>query len=190
MVDVKIEGLSRKDARDIIVALPRNKEFVVHVLKDGRRVFIRTDGKKESIENGKRITGIDITVHHDGETRGLNYIDDMLLDLAKKQVILSDEEMSILIEAIKDSIELVPIEEIYNKHSLLKELEKRDLPGHSIEFLLKVLRVLALQEDINYWGSKPSGKERYEGREKPIHALEDMFINDMSLRAVMRKHKL
>ncbi len=200
--DVNIEGLNREEARNLLVKLPRYRQFTVHVLSDGRKVFIRTDGRKISKVNGKEIKDIDFTVHYDGEKRGLSYIYDVLLDIKEKEGVLGEEGVSILLNAIEDSIDLVPIDAIKKKYPKLKEFGNMGLKGHTIEFLLVILRWLGLQEDVNYWGIKfkidPKTREskfdkngdKYEGREKPIHALDDLFIKKMPLEKVIRKNKL
>ncbi|MCD6477193.1 MAG: hypothetical protein J7K26_03500 [Candidatus Aenigmarchaeota archaeon] len=190
MEKVDIDGMKRKEARDKVAKLPRKKEFLIETLSDGRRVFIRTNGRKTSKVNGKIMKNLDFTVHYDNEKGRLNYVDDMLMDIFEKKHIIGEKGVEILVNAIKDSIELVPIKEIYKKYPKLKEFEKKKLPGHSIEFLLVIIKVLALQEDVNYWGMKPSGKGKYEGREKPYNALRDFFIKKMSLFSVIKKHML
>ena len=190
MEKLKIDGLKREEARNGVISLERNKEFLIYTLSDGINVYIRTDGKKKSKVNGKEITDIDITIHYDGEEKGLNYIDDVIIDLIQKREKIGEEDILTLIKSIKDSIELVPLEEIYKKYPRLKEFEKMDLSGHSIEFLLVVIKCLALQEDVNYWGMKPNGKEKYEGREKPYNVLKDVFIKKMRIKTVIKKHML
>jgi len=185
-----IDGLDREEARNKIIGLERNKEFLIQTLSDGRKVFIKTDGKKKSKVNGKEVSDIDITIHYDGEIAGLNYIDDVIIDLLHKQHMIGEEGILTLLKAIKDSIELISLENIYEKYPELKKFEKMNLLGHSIEFLLVVIKCLALQEDINYWGTKPNKKEKYEGREKPYNALKDVFIKKMRIKTVIKKHML
>lgn len=190
MEKVDIDGMDRKDARDKVAKLARKEEFLIETLSDKRKVFIRTDGRKKSKVNGKEMKGLDFTVHYDNETGRLNYVDDMLMDIFEKRHVIGEDGTKMLIDAIKDSIELVPLNEIYKKYPKLKEFEKKKLPGHPIEFLLVIIKALALQEDVNYWGMKPGGKGKYEGREKPYNALSDFFIKKMSLFSVIKKHML
>lgn len=189
MVDIKIEGLNRKKARDIVFNLPRNQEFHVDTLKDGKKITLKTEGKKHSKIDGEDVGIHDFKVHYEGEQTKLNYIDNFLVDLLKKKLFITDEQIRKLIAAIKDSIELVPIEEIYKKYPELKELEKKQLPGHTIDFLLRIIRWMALQEDVNYWGTNPKTGEPYEGREKPYNALRDYFIEGYPLYTVIKKHR-
>lgn len=93
-----------------------------------------------------------------------------------------------LLAAIKDSIEWTPFIEIRNRYPKLFNLES-PLPGHTIEFLLKITRWMALQEDVNYWGRKPTGG-KYEGREKPLNALRDAFEKRLPFATIIRKHML
>jgi hypothetical protein len=190
METLNLSRLSREKAREKIVTLPRNKGYILYVLSDGRRIFIRTDGTKKSRVDGKEVKEqIDITVHYDGEKSGLSYIDDVLVDITKKNVVIGEELTRELLKAVKDAIELHPIPEILQRPQIA-ELTKRALPGESIEFLLAILMGLALQEDINYWGINPKTKKRYEGREKPYNALYDLFVKNQRLRNVLRAHQL
>ena len=189
MDKINFNGLSRVDARKVIIELPRKDEFWVDQLMDGRKVYIYTNGEKTSKENGEEIGNYDITIHYDEEKKSLNYIDDLLVDILLKREHIGEDNTSILIEAMKESFELIAPEKIMNNHPELQQIEKKKLPGHSIDFLLRVIRYMALQEDVNYWGKKPSG-ERYEGRYKPYNALKDLFINKKSLRDVIKKHRL
>lgn len=184
MKKIDIIGKGREEARNIIIKLPREQEFLINTLKDGRKVFIRTDGEKTSKVNGRAVEDIDITVHYDNEKRKLIYIDDLLVDAICKKWLLGKEKMLILVKALKKAIELKPLDKVYEEHPELREFEKMNLPGYSIDFLLKVIPVLALQEDVNYWG------KRYAGRYKPYNALCDLLIHEMSLKKVIEKHKL
>ena len=190
MAKLRLFGLSREIARKKVVSLPRNRGYILHTLSDGRRVFIRTDGTKKSREDGKKVPRIiDITVHYDGEKSGLSYIDDVLLDVMKKSVVIGDRQTAELVEAVKDAIELKPISSILKQPAIAK-LCKKKLPGESVEFLFAIIMALALQEDINYWGVNPKTKKRYEGREKPYHALYDLFVKKQRFRNVLRAHQL
>lgn len=189
-ITIHLEGKSREDARKIIIGLERNKLFFVDKLEDGRYIYIKTDGRKKSFVDGKEVKKkLDFTVHHDGETRNLNYVDDLLMDVMMKNLSLGEKNTIILVQAIKDSIELIPIDEIYEKYPKLSQIKKMNLPGHSIDFLLRIIRWLGLQEDVNYWGVRPSGK-KYEGREKPYHALRDLMIFKDTMFNVLKKHML
>lgn len=190
---INIDDLSREKARDLIKKLPRNKEFLIEKLSDDRRMFIRTDGIKTSLENGKEIKDIDITVHYDGEPkRKISYINDIFVPLIKIEILVRNSKFNFseVIEAIKESIELKSVKEILKKHSTLFEFEKVNPTGCSIEFLLVLIKMLALQEDINYWGINPKTKKKYEGREKPYNALYDLLVKKMPLTHVTRKHML
>ena len=189
MDKINLNGLPREEARKAIIKLPRNEKFWVDDLNDGRKVYIHTDGTKPSKENGKVIGNYDITIHYDGEEKPLNYIDDFIVDILRKREHIGEDNTSVLIEAIRESIQLIAPEEIMNRHPQLQEIGKKTLPGHSVDFLLRVMRYMALQEDVNYWGKKPSGK-RYEGRDKPYNALKDLFIDKKSLYEVIKKHQL
>ncbi len=190
MPNLNLFGLSREDARKKVISLPRNGGYIIHKLSDGRRVFIRTDGTKKSREDGKEVPNlIDITVHYDGEESGLSYIDDVLLDIMKKNVLIGDDSTRELLQAIKDAIELKPIPEIIKRQEIAT-LCKMKLPGESVEFLLAIIMGLALQEDVNYWGINPNTKKRYEGREKPYNAIYDLFIKKQRFRNVLRAHQL
>lgn len=171
--------------------LPRNKAFVTDVLKDRIKIYFTTDGEKQSKKNGKNLKGhFDIKIHFEGEPkRKFSYINDIFIDLIKNEHILSKEESEIFLKALKDSIELVSLKEIYKKYPELNEIEKKK-SGHSIEFLLAILKILALQEDVNYWGINPKTKKKYEGREKPYNALYDLLVKKMPLTHVTRKHML
>lgn len=201
------DNLTREEARNLIIKLPRNKEFMVDVLSDGRKIYIQTDGAKTSRENDKIVSGIDITIHYDGESKKLSYVNDVIVDMiqkkavvnyvndvfkdmiAKEQVIGKDG-MSVLLTALKEFIELTPYEVVREKYPEIHKFESMKLPGESIEFLFKIIRYLALQEDVNYWGINPKSRKPYEGREKPHNALCDLFIKGMPLTHVTRKHML
>lgn len=185
MVDISIDNCSREEARSRIINLPRNRQFHVETLKDGRKIYVRTDGEKKSHEGAEEKENLDITIHYDGEKRGLNYIDDFFVDLIRKRE-KNPKEIDRILNAIKDSIELVSYSEIEQKYPNLGE----GLPGESVEFLLKVIKWMALQEDINYWGINPKSKKPFEGRNKPINALNDYFRKNMPLRTVIIKHRL
>jgi len=190
MVDVQIEGLPREKARAKIVELSRNnrnKKFTVEKLSDGRSIEIWTDGKKTSLQNGVKVKGQDITIHFSGETSALNYFDDVIIDLIKKQV-LAPELIPFLIDAIAESAYLVPYAQIAKKYQQLLEIESRKkLPGHTLEFVIKIVRWMCLQEDINYWGRKPDGT-KYEGREKPLNFLKDYFVKGKNFRKTLKTH--
>ena len=192
MEKLSIDGLEREEARNKVIPLPRNQEFFVDSLSDGRKVFIRTDGTKQSLENGKKLDKIiDITIHYENEPkRKINYINDIFVSLIQIESTIGEDNMKILIKAIEDSINLVPLEKIKSKYPQIKEFEQINPSKHSIEFLLAIIKMLALQEDINYWGINPKTKKRYEGREKPINAIKDLFIKKMPLTHVTRKHRL
>lgn len=190
METLSIDNLEREKARNLVISLPRNEEFLAHTLKDGRRIFLKTEGKKRSRIGNKKIGGIDIIIRVDEEKRKLNYLSDIIIDLIKKEVIVGNKNILIILQAIKDSIELTPLEKIMEKYPELKEMEKKNLPGHSIEFLLVISKLLALQEDVNYWGINPKTKKSYEGREKPYNALTDLFVKRMDFRTVIKKHML
>lgn len=162
MLNIGVDRLSRAEARSKLIKLARNQEFEVHRLKDGRRVFIRTDGKKTSISDGEEAGQFDFTVHYDGETRRISYVDDILVDLIRKEALIG-ADIKYLLTGMKDSVELLPLNEIMGKYPKLSEFEKSPLIGHTIEFLLVSIRWLGLQEDVNYWGQKKNGG-MYEGR--------------------------
>lgn len=188
-----IDGLSREEARNIVKKLPRNEEFLIQELSDGKQIYIRTDGEKTSLENGNKVNDIDITVHYVNESkRKISYINDIIFPLIQIEILFrnSGKNFSEVIKAIKDSIELNSIQEIFEKYPQLKEFEKINLTGYSLEFLLVLIKVLALQEDINYWGINPKTKKPYEGREKPYNAILDLFEKNMPLTHVTRKHRL
>jgi len=191
METLKIDGLGRAEARKLVMELPRDKAFVTDILRNGTKIYFTTDGDRDSKEDGKILEGhLDIKVHFEGESkRKLSYINDIFVDLIKNEQILDEKITKILLKAVKDSIELMPLKEIFEKYPELKDLEKKKY-GNSIEFLLAILKILALQEDVNYWGINPNTKKRYEGREKPYNALHDLFILKMPLTYVTRKHKL
>jgi len=185
MQRLNFEGKSREEARRIIINLPRNKEFLVWELSDGKKVWIKTDGRKKSIENGVEGGCYDFTIHYEGEERKVSYLDDIIVDLIKKEVVLRKEKILELIEGIKDAIELKPIEEIMERFKGWK-----DLPGHPIELILILMMLLGIQEDVNYWGINPRTGEPYEGRYKPYNAISNYFVRGEGLKAVIRKHKL
>jgi hypothetical protein len=190
MTDVHVEGLTRADARTKIIELSRNnrnRRFTVEKLTDGKSIEIWTDGKKASLENGEKIKGQDITIHFSSEINALNYFDDVIIDLIKKQV-LAPEIISPLIDAIVESAHLIPYAQIARKYSQLFKIESsKELPGHSMEFIIKIIRWMCLQEDINYWGKKPDGA-KYEGREKPLNFLRDYFIKGKNFRKTLKTH--
>jgi len=192
MERLNIDGLGREEARSKALSLPRNKDFFTDLLPDGKKVFIRTDGTKPSLENGKSLDKIvDITVHYESEPkRKVSYINDIFIPLIKIEATIGKEKMKILIGAIKDSIELMPIKIIKEKHPEIIEFEKINPSEHSIEFLLSMIKVLALQEDVNYWGINPKTKKPYEGREKPLNAINDLFVKRIPFTHVTRKHRL
>jgi len=143
--------------------------------------------KKASLENGDKIKGQDITIHFSGEINALNYFDDIIIDLIKKQV-LAPEIISPLIDAIVESAHLIPYTQIARKYSQLFKIESsKELPGHNMEFIIKIIRWMCLQEDINYWGKKPDGA-KYEGREKPLNFLRDYFIRGKNFRKTLKAH--
>ncbi len=120
MVDVSIDNCTREEARNKVISLPRNKQFYVETLKDGRKIYVRTDGKKKSHEGSEEKENLDITIHYDGEKRGLNYIDDFFVDLIRKHE-KNPSEIERILNAIKDSVELVPYSEIERKYPSLGE---------------------------------------------------------------------
>lgn len=191
-MELHINGLSREKVREIILKLPRNQQYLIHVFKDGRRVFIRTDGKKDSFKNGKKIGKYNFRIFYEDEnkqTKGVSYIEDVLVDLLRKRDFIG-EDIKAVIEAIKESIELKPLNKIFEKYPKLKELEKKSLPGHSIELLLVLLKWSGIEEDVNYWGINPRTGKPYEGRYKPYNALVDLFIKEERLYSVIKKHRL
>lgn len=197
MENLNFDGLGREEARNLVIKLLRNEEFVVYTLKDDRNVTIRTNGRKTSRigyeKNGEyfedKKTGLDITIHYDGEVKSLNYIDDLIVDLIKKEVVIGKNAILALIEAIKQSVELKPIKDILNNHRIA-EINNMGLSGHSIEFILAIVRFLGLQEDINYWGINAKTKKPFEGRNKPYNAIYDYFANRIRLFDVIKKHRL
>ncbi|MHC1635534.1 MAG: hypothetical protein ACXQTS_02775 [Candidatus Methanospirareceae archaeon] len=182
---LNFEGKSREEARRLILNLPRDEDFLVWELKDGRRVWIRTDGRKKSIENGIEIGNYDFTIHYEGEERKVSYLDDIIVDLIKKEVVLGRERILELIEGIREAIELKPIGKILER---FKDWE--DLPGHPIELILVLMMLLGIQEDVNYWGTNPRTGEPYEGRYKPYNAIYNYFVRGEGLKTVIKKHKL
>ena len=173
--------------------LPRNTGFLVHELEDGRKIAITTDGRKQSYVDGKPIGRYNIRIWYQdkgGRWRGLSYIEDVLVDLMRKRDVIGDEGINVLIEAIKESIELVPVREIFQRHPELRRLEEMRLPGHPIELLLVLLKWAGVEEDVNYWGINPKTNRPYEGRYKPYNAICDLFVKKMRLADVIRKHKL
>jgi len=188
---LKLDGLNRVEARKLVMELPRNKIFITDVLKDKTKIYFTTDGEKVSKEDGRNLQGhFDIKVHFEDEPkRKISYINDIFVDLIKNEHIFGEKGIEILLKAIKDSMDLVSLKEIFEKYPELKDFEKKK-SGYSVEFLLAILKILALQEDINYWGINPNTKKRYEGREKPYNALHDLLIRKMPLTHVTRKHRL
>jgi hypothetical protein len=190
MVVVRVEGLGRAEARTKIIELSRNnrnRRFEVEKLADGKTIEIWTDGKKASLENGAKIKGQDITIHFSGETNALNYFDDVIIDLIQKQV-CAPEIISPLIDAIIESAHLIPYDQIVKKYPQLFLIESRkEPPGHKVEFIIKIMRWMCLQEDINYWGKKPDGA-KYEGREKPLNFLRDYFVRGKNFRKTLKTH--
>lgn len=181
MEKLELDNLKREEARNLIIKLPRNKEFLIDKLSNGKRVFIRTDGTKESKVDGKKITDIDITVHFDNEPkRKISYINDIFVPLIKKEGSVSEKDIKIILNAIKEVIELVPLKEVIKKYPQVKDLE----------FLLALIKALSLQEDVNYWGINPKTKKQYEGRYKPYNAIADLLIKKMPLTHITRKHRL
>jgi hypothetical protein len=181
MEELKIDSLKREEARNLIVKLPRNKEFVIDKLSDGRRIFIRTDGVKESKVDEKLVKDIDITVHFDNEPkRKISYVNDILVPLIKKEGSMGENNIKIVVDAVKDVIELVPLKEVIRKYPEVEDLE----------FLLALIKALSLQEDVNYWGTNPKTNKRYEGRYKPYDAICDLLIKKMPLTHITRKHIL
>jgi len=190
MVDIKIDGLTREEARELIWNLERNRRFIVEELKDGRKIYIATTGRKTSrvrIErDGEEIKekGHDILIEYDGQPTGIHYLDIIEDLLIKREV--NEEKTKIIIEAIEDYLKLKSWDEIVEKSPSIKE---EDLPGFKIEFLIKIIRWLALQEDINYWGYKPNG-EKFEGRNKPINFIRDVFIKGKTVREALFAHQI
>jgi len=202
------DNLGRKEARDKVIKLPRDRLFVVDSLSDGRKIYIRTDGAKTSRVNGEVISGIDITIHYEGESRRkISYVNDVMVDMIKKHAVvdyvnyvfkdmikkeeaIGKDGMLTLLNAIKEFIELTPYDEIKRKYPDVDNFDRMNLPGNSIEFLFKIIRYLALQEDVNYWGVNSNTGKNFEGREKPYNALCDLFVKGMPLTHVTRKHRL
>ena len=204
---LNLDGRGRDEARNIVMGLPRNDEFFVHNLSDGRVVMIRTDGTKEGREGDDvnrtevRFKNKDFTIHYTDERRSMNYTDDFLLDILVKARIIERESLVEdnkswlleLIDAMRNSVELIPVSTIIENHPAFNKPEVLNLPGHSIEFLLACIRWLGIQEDVNYWGFKyKEGKRkgRFEGREKPINALTDLFVKGLPFATIIRKHML
>jgi hypothetical protein len=193
MEQLSVDNLLREDARQLIIKLPRNRTYLVHILKDGRRVFIRTDGGKPSYKDGQNIGNYNIRIFYEDSERqqkGLSYIEDVLVDMIRKRDYIGDEGIRTLLKAIKDSIELKPLHEIYANYPELKSFEERGIPGHSIELILVLLKWAGVEEDVNYWGINPNTRQPYEGRYKPYNALVDYFIRGERLHNVIKKHRL
>lgn len=174
MADVALDNCTREEARGKVVRLVRKRDFHVETLKDGRKVTIRTDGERSEH---------DFIVHVDGEKRELNHIDDFFVDLIKKQAINQEEVLKILV-GMKQVAELMPYSEV---ETLFPELG-RGLPGESVEFLAKVMRWLALREEVVEW-DKSKGAVR-EGRDKPLNALNDYFRKGAALKSVIQRYGL
>lgn len=190
MVDIRVDGLTREKARDLIWGLERNKKFVVEELSDGRKIYISTTGRKTSrmrIEKDgeeKREKGHDILIEYDKQPTGIHYLD-IIEDLITKNE-ENKEKTKIIIQAIEDYLKLKSWKEIIEKYPSLKE---EDLTGFKIEFLIKIIRWLGIQEDINYWGYKPNG-ERFEGRDKPINFIKDVLIRGKTVREALLSHRI
>ena len=207
MKTLNVDGRGREEARNLLMRLPRNKEFVAHSLSDGRVVMIRSDGTKEGRvgddvkRDEKRIKNKDFTIHYTNEPRPLNYTDDFLIDILVKARIIERERGSVeskswiveMIDAMRNSVELIPVSTIMGNIPAFSQPEILNLPGHSIEFLLACIRWLGIQEDVNYWGYKyKDGKRKgkFEGREKPINALTDLFVKGLPFATIIRRHML
>ncbi len=185
---LNIDGLSREEARNLVISLERGKTYLVYSIQyEGdvkRKVFIETKGRKSKN---------DIKIYYetrDGEKRGFSYIEDILMDLMIKKAFLNEDVLLEFVEAAKDSIELVPIEKIKERYPRLFSLDKGNLPGHPFELMLVLLKWAGVQEDINYWGINPRTNREYEGRYKPYNALVDLFKNKMRFSSVLKKHRL
>ena len=206
MEELSLDQLGRADARQMMMGLPRGQEYRVHTLPDGRHITIRTDGTKKGQEGDdvgrsvKEVLDKDFTIHYTNEERRLNYTDDFLVDLLTKSAIIrrerGDEQASSwlaeIITALQESVELNAVKEVMRRHKPVGVVSA-DLPGHSTEFLLVAIRWLGVQEDVNYWGTKyKDGKKKgkFEGRDKPINALSDLFIKKFPLATIIRKHML
>lgn len=152
------------------------KGELVHVdtIADGRKIYLKMTGKKSLY---------DFTVHAESEHRWVSYYHDYIMDIVEKRKV-QPLIIPSLIEALEESVELRPIAEIYEKYSELTPSNASHLPGHTIDYLLKMIRWLGLQEDVNYWGPQ------YAGRMKPIMALREHFIKGTKLEDVMKTHKI
>lgn len=107
-------------------------------------------------------------------------MDDFFVDLIRKRETYW-ESFPILIKALERVVNMDDVDRVVDS---LPEWVWA-LPGESPEYLCKVMKWLALQEDVNYWG------KGYEGRFKPIKALKEYFLGEgASLSAVFRGHQL
>ncbi len=174
MAEITLDNCSREEARSKVIRLVRKREFHVETLKDGRKITIRTDGEKSEH---------DFVVHVEGEKHELNYLDNFFVDMIKKQTVNQEEVLKILV-AMKQCTELMPYSEI---ESLFPELGK-GLPGESVEFLAKVMRWLAMREEVNEW-DRNKGVIR-EGRDKPLNALNEYFRKGAALKSVIQRYGL
>lgn len=189
MEKLYIHDMSRAEVRDSIVNLPRNEAFLLEELSDGTKVYITTDGSKNSKVDGEIVGNYDCLVHSDGLDRDVSYIEDVLRKLDRlEQSLIVDQSygeavFDDIISATKDAIELSPVDDIIDKYDIPVEYIKENY-SINVELLLSLLKAMAIVEDVNYWG------EKYEGRYMPYNAIIDMFENDMGLSKIIRKYQL
>lgn len=209
---IDVDGKSREDARKVMLSLARNQEFLVYTSQRTEQpfeVWIRTDGTKpgeegDDIQRKSVPVNRDFTVHYTGETGNLSFVDDFLVDIKLKQTVLHERKVeadavrewtTALLDSILQSIELKPVPSIIDSHPILTRFP--DLPGHPVEMLLALIKWLGLEEDVNYWGTKYRKEKKtkkirkaghFDGRYKPIIALNEYFLEGATLQRVFKKH--
>ena len=116
--------------------------MVVEQLSDKREIHISMDGTKISKENDEEHKGWDFKIHISSDDKPINYIDDFFVDIIRKREINPDI-VEPLLNALKESIELVHIDEIYAKHAELASKAAPDidvgteLTGEIVQFVLE-----------------------------------------------------
>jgi len=140
----------------------------------GKKFEVEDDGKEVSFvvnEDGKG--KIYLNIFYDGKPFSYSFIDDFLIDLRKKEVILGKEYIKKLLEALEKSLECVQFKKIKQQYP---ELFSFKIVGRNIEWLLKAIKIIGIEQDLRYFGKQKKSGEPYEGRYIFINLLKKRFL--------------
>lgn len=114
-----------------------------------------------------------LDIFYEGKPFGYSFIDDFLIDLKKKEVMFGEKYVKKLIEALEKSLEYTSFQAIKKDYP---ELFSTKTVGNDIEWLIKVIKVIGIEQDLRYLGKRKKNKEPYEGRYIFINLLKKRFI--------------